>query len=298
MLDPLRPYPDSATDFAPIQISGSEFAITDELGAPLGLTLRMLYSPSLEYLLRIEQPAGDNYGESATLKVDISPAFINGLRLTPSTAYPAHILSIQAQGLSTMLGTQLFSGDVLLDRTITFRFPRTLVKQLSILLYQENYVLNQHSVDPADQVKRATLAQLQAALPFAVQSIAPPGAQLLSGAQYDFGVRDIAGVGSTTNAAANSPGILISGPCDVAGLPEVIRFDAEWNGNVRMYLEVQETYGDGTTSAVAETAIRPASCLPYAPIAPGASSATFWLKFILLEDLSVIQRFLLQVCLQ
>src|ERR1035441_7491490 len=125
MLDPLRPYPDSATDFAPIQISGSEFAITDELGAPLGLTLRMLYSPSLEYLLRIEQPAGDNYGESATLKVDISPAFINGLRLTPTTAYPAHILSIQAQGLSTMLGTQLFSGDVLLDRTITFRFPRS-----------------------------------------------------------------------------------------------------------------------------------------------------------------------------
>ena len=98
--------------------------------------------------------------------------------------------------------------------------------------------------------------------------------------------------------APNSPGILISGPYDVAGLPEVIRFDAAWNGNVLAYLEVQETYGDATTSAVVETAIYPASCLPYVPVAQVAISVTFWIKFILLQELSVVERFLLQVCLQ
>ena len=295
MLDPLRPYPDDATSYAPIELPSGLFAITDELGAPLGLTLQMVSAPSLEYLLRIEQVVASGYGESATLEIDFPPSYLNGLRLAPAAPYPATIQGIQVFGVSDTACTQIFQGSLLLDRDVTFRFDRTLVRRALVFLRQEGYTLNQHQLNPPDFAKRSLLAQLQAVLPFSVQSIAPPASQLLIGAQYDFGLRDVAGVNSTTAVVVNRPGILISGPYSVTSSPEVLRFDAVLDGEVGTYLEVQETYDDGTLSAVVEMQIAAPCTLPYTPLAPSAIETTFWLKFILRSEMSIAERFLLQV---
>src|SRR5208282_4723631 len=45
MLDPARPYPDDTKNFIPIDIQGSNFPLTDELGVPLGLYIQMVGIP-------------------------------------------------------------------------------------------------------------------------------------------------------------------------------------------------------------------------------------------------------------
>jgi hypothetical protein len=299
MFDPARPYPDDETKFQAIDIVDGAFPVTDELGVPTGLTIKMVSKPVAEYVLQVSTPALPNYGATAVLEVEFErPAYMNGFNLVPFTTFPARLTTIAAEDFSSDTRQTLYSGSgVVLDRSMVLRFPRRLVRRIFLTFYQENYSLKEHTVDSGDKLRRDILASLQPILPFSVQRISKSLPQRFRGAQYEFGVEHLVGLDSTPSL----PGVFVSGPYQVLGCPEVIRLDADIQGTVDLYLCFRAFDGAGTVKDVQlqGTAITPGSTIvfPFADtLDRGQVDHTdVYVKAVNRTSLSLLKRFVLQI---
>ena len=218
-LDADNLYPDPQQSFVPVAVErdpqGDWFPITDELGAPVGIFMRPVIFLAMEYLLRIETPAEQNsgIGMGAILEVELErPGYYNVLRVEPFTDLPAHLTKIDAEGVvADQVGT-VFSGDVLIDRPMEIRISQpdgspVYIRKLFLTLLQQNYSLTEQTVNPADQFRRDSLAQLQAVIPFTTRRIDASTPQRLVGAQYEFGLRGI----SAKNRRSEEPAFWFPG---------------------------------------------------------------------------------------
>ena len=214
--DAATPFPDVRKDYFPIAITvDGWFPVVDELGSPLGIEIQpVLGNITYEALLRIEVVASSSFGVTGTLEIEFDrPGYYNGLRLSPFVNMPVSLTQIRAEGMYT-IGTTLpiFEGDVLIDRPVSIRFADSFgkpiyVRRLYLDFYQPGYDLKQHVVNPADQARQNALARLQTVLPFSDRAVQGAVPASLVGAQYEFGLRDIAG--ERYNQAG--PGVFVSG---------------------------------------------------------------------------------------
>lgn len=304
MLDPARMYPDGVTDMLPMDLDGTRFPIMDEAGNPLGFWLEMKQIPGAECMLRLESSRpreltpGD-FGAGATLEIEFDrPIYLNGLYVAPFVNFPVFVRSIKAEGMTTATSETLFSGNILLDRAQTIRFDRRLVRRLFLQLYQENYTVKEHLVDPEDKDKRDAFATLQTVLPFTVRRIDRAVPKKVFGFQYELGLRNIAGEDwvPQIDRAKKKPGIYTGGPYRTETIPEVVRLDAEYTGTVSFYLLYRKRMEDGTISDFVEQALTPGTAIAFSKEdMAGVQSADFYLKFVLKEEFAVVSKFLLQV---
>jgi hypothetical protein len=97
------------------------------------------------------------------------------------------------------------------------------------------------------------------------------------GAQYAFGLRDIAG--ERYNQAG--PGVFVSGPFHLDGMPEIIRLDADITGQVDCYLICRPAGILVTTDRVVQQLI-PGTAFSFPDVWLGAlpASADFYLKWV------------------
>jgi hypothetical protein len=234
MLDPVRPYPDDTTTFLPTNITNGRFPLTDELGTPVGLYMKVLQTPATDYLIRVTTPAsGAQPGPIATLTVEFgTSSYMTGISVSPFTDQPLRLLILETQGFTADTRHNVYAGSQILDRQTTFTFPRQLVGKLFLTVAQENYSLKEYTQDPPDKLRRDTLSSLQAGLPFASRRVQPAPLLFHRGAQYDFGLEHIAGV----DWSFQIPGVYVSGPYRLSSCPEVIRFDASFIGSPQFYL--------------------------------------------------------------
>ncbi|MGC1582158.1 MAG: hypothetical protein WA766_11775 [Candidatus Acidiferrales bacterium] len=297
MLDPSRPYPDNTTIFIPIDIQGGSFPITDELGVPLGLFLQMVGIPLGEMVLEVTTPGSSTFGESAQLTVSLEKAaYMNGLQLTPFTNFPMTVTKVVAVGFTENIQTTVLDIPFILNQAATIVFPRQLVRQFIISLYQQNYSLKEYQYQAPDSLRRNTLANLQATLPFSVQRPQPSTLQFLEGAMYEFGIENLAAF----DIQPNLPGVFISGPLLVSGQPEVIRLDAELinmpqSPTPAVYLTyIAYNSNDEIIDASYDTAMTPGTCIPY-PSIYIADHVQFFIKLVFREQYSIAEQYLLQV---
>ena len=185
----------------------------------------------------------------------------------------------------------------MVDRPVSIRFADAdgnpvFVRRLFLDLYQPNYSLKE-LVNPADQARQDSLARLQTVLPFSDRPVQGAVPVSLVGAQYEFGLRDIAG--ERYNPAG--PGVFVSGPFHVDGMPEILRLDADITGQVDCYLVCRPS-GLSPESDVRVLQFVPGVALSFPDAwAPRATptSADLYLKWVLRSDDAVLTRFLLQV---
>ena len=115
----------------------------------------------------------------------------------------------------------------------------------------------------------------------------------LVGAQYEIGLRDIAG--ERYNPAG--PGVFVSGPFHVDGMPEIFRLDVDITGQVDCYLYCRPS-GLGPESDVIVLQLVPGIAQPFPDLwypRVTLTSADFYLKWVFRSDDAVLTRFLLQV---
>jgi hypothetical protein len=308
MLDPARPYPDTETKFLPIELTAdnngrrTRFPITDELGVPTGLCLKMLVRPQAEYLFTVTTPAvGVNAGATVTLTVELErPAYINVLSISPFTNFPARIQSVDTQSFTTDTRLAVYSqGNVpgiLLDRPVRLKFPRRLIRKLFITLYQENYSLKEHSIDQPDKLRREVLGSLQSSLPNSIRRPLKVHPVLVRGSQYDFGLENI--VGEDWNSTL--PGVFVAGSYKLGNCPEILRFDAEYQGNPSFYLCYRGYDSAGAVIDENTTGfqISTGSCIVF-PWAGGADLSKIvrtdlYLKFLFTTSADMVERFMIQ----
>src|ERR1039458_4753746 len=303
MFDAITPFPDVRKDYFPIAITvDGWFPVVDELGSPLGIEIQpVLGNITYEALLRIEVVASSSFGVTGTLEIEFDrPGYYNGLRLSPFVNMPISLTKIRAEGMYT-LGTTppIFEGDVLIDRPVSIRFADSFgkpiyVRRLYLDFYQPSYDLKEHLVNPADQARQDALARLQTVLPFSDRAVQGAVPASLVGAQYEFGLRDIAG--ERYNPAG--PGVFVSGPFHLDGMPEIIRLDADITGQVDCYLYCRPYGISDTTNRIVKLPFVPGTAFsfPDIPWTAGAlTGADFYLKWVFRSDDAVLTRFLLQV---
>ena len=302
MFDAATPFPDVRKNYFPIEITADGwFPVVDELGSPLGIQIQPVPGNIYyEALLRIEVAASFSFGVTGTLEVEFDrPGYYNGLRLTPFVNMPVILTKIRAEGMYTLDSTPpIFEGDVLIDRPMSIRFADAkgkpiYVRRLYLDFYQPNYDLKQHLVNPADQVRQDALARLQTVLPFSDRAVQGTMPASLVGAQYEFGLRDIAG--ERYNPAG--PGVFVSGPFHLDGMPEIIRLDADTVGIVDCYLICRPQGISVTTDRIVKSPFVPGTAFSFPDIwtAGALTGADFYLKWVFRSDDAVLTRFLLQV---
>ena len=301
MFDAITPFSDVRKNYFPIEITADGyFPVVDELGSPLGIEIRPKKGHlNYEALLRIETNANDTFGVLAQLEIEFDrPGYYNSLRLTPFVNMPVSLLKIQAEGMLTNLNSApIFEGNALIDRPMSIRFADAkgnpvFVRRLFLDLYQPNYSLKEHLVNPADQARQDSLARLQTVLPFSDRPVQGAVPASLVGAQYEFGLRDIAG--ERYNPAG--PGVFVSGPFHVDGMPEIIRLDADTAGQVDCYLVCRPAGIPVTTDRIVQQLVSGAAfSFPDVWTAGTLTSADFYLKWVFRSDDAVLTRFLLQV---
>jgi hypothetical protein len=303
LFDPVNPFPDVTQDYFPIDIKDGWFPAVDELGRPTGITFQPVGKPDSEALIRLEMVADPNYGTSAALEVDFSkPGYMNGIRLTPFSGLPMRLRQIDVQGTASATTATIFTGDVAIDRTVSVRFQNpdgssVYVRKLFLTFYQENYSLVEQVEEASDQLRRDALARLQSTIPFSTAPVDTGSILRTTGAQYDFGLRDIVG----ERYIPDGPGLLVSGPFSVEGPAEIVRFDAEaiatdaylmWEAIVAETGEVLTSLAG--TPLVSGTAVAVPTLIT---VPPGDTllKTSFYVKWALRSETSVVTRFLLQV---
>ena len=297
MLDLGRPYPDDTTEYTPIALDAGRFPLTDELGTPTGLYMRLMGIPQTEQKFQVTTPAASSYGSKANLVIDLErPAYITGLTLSPFSSFPARLTGVTCEG-SGLLPTVLFHGSVLFDRKMTVCFPRTVVRRLTLTFIQENYTFKEYTVDPPDKFRRDTLASLQAVLPFAVRRTAAGLPVSHRGALYEFGLEDIAGVDWNPQV----PGILVTGPYRVAGIPDVLSLALSTRGSVDtwLYSMSYSSAGQKVDENLTGTQLVSGTSIPV-PLSDTLdrsliSYTDFYLKFISRSSDAIVEKFFLQV---
>lgn len=316
MLDVARPYPDTETAFDPIAITVDPsdhrtlFPVTDELGVPTGLTLKVLNRPLFEYYFQITTPAQPQYGAIAVLEIDLTrPTYLNGLTIAPFSTYPIRLVKVETESFTTDTRQTVGAPNALLDRPMVLTFPTTLLRKIYLTCYQENYNLSEHVVQPPDALRRDTLFSLQTVLPFNVRRPSRAVPVFLRGAQYVFGLEDISGINTTPTL----PGIFIAGPHHFKGCPDVFRFDASvidpasfdlfdvylcWKAYDFTGVLIDSNLADDSLTAVE---IEEGQCAVWPFSDPSTSSRgsidhiDIFLKFVFRDQEVVLQRYLLQV---
>jgi hypothetical protein len=236
MLDPARPYPDGATSFPPIAWSvdskgNRALPVTDERGTPTGMYIEIgSAAPTQAYLLQaVGQASPNTVGATAVLEVDFAQlSYLTVLRVTPFTTFPMILTKVEIQGITTNTRQTVWSGSTPIDQPTALHLDETLgtnplVSKAFLTFYQPNYSLKQQTVTPPDALRLNVMSQLQAVLPFNARNVVPPPAVVYTGAQYEFGVADVSGESWTALS-----GVFVSGPVRFVGIPELIRFDADF----------------------------------------------------------------------
>jgi|GEM_PF-2212797 hypothetical protein len=192
----------------------------------------------------------------------------------------------------------LFEGAALLDRPVSLRFADAggkpiYVRRLYLDFYQPSYSLKQHLVDPADQTRQDAMARLQTVLPFSDRAVQGAVPTSLVGAQYEFGLRDIAG----ERYNPPGPGVFVSGPFHLDGMPEILRLDADITGDVDCYLICRPQGIPVTLDRVVKAPFVPGTAFSFPDVwtAGALTGADFYLKWVFRSDDAVLTRFLLQV---
>jgi hypothetical protein len=237
MLDPARPYPDGATSFPPIAWSMDSkgnlaLPVTDELGTPTGMYIEIgSAAPTQAYLLQaVGQASPNTVGATALLEIDFAQlSYLTVLRVTPFTTFPMILTKVEIQGITTNTRQTVWSGSTQIDQPTALHLDQImginpLVSKVFLTFYQPNYSLKQQTVTPPDALRLNVMSQLQAVLPFNARNVVPPPAVVYTGAQYEFGVADVSGESWTALS-----GVFVSGPVRFVGIPELIRFDAEFS---------------------------------------------------------------------
>src|SRR5450756_1773475 len=286
MFDAATPFPDVRKNYFPIEIVDGWFPVVDELGSPLGIQIQPVPGNiSYEALLRIEVAASSNFGVTVTLEVEFDrPGYYNGLRLTPFVNMPVILTRIRVEGMLALGTLPIFEGNVLLDRPVSVRFVGTdsagnpvpiYVRRLYLDFYQPSYSLKQHLVNPADQTRQDAMARLQTVLPFSDRAVQGAVPTSLVGAQYEFGLRDIAG--ERYNPAG--PGVFVSGPFHLDGMPEILRLDADITGDVDCYLICRPQGISVTTDRVVVSPFVPGTAFSFPDVwtAGALTGADFYL---------------------
>jgi hypothetical protein len=236
MLDPARPYPDGATLFPPIAWSMDSkgnlaLPVTDEIGTPTGMYIEIGSAvPTQAYLLQaVGQASPNTVGATALLEIDFAQlSYLTVLRMTPFTTFPMILTKVEIQGITTNTRQTVWSGSTPIDQPTALHLDATLgtnplVSKAFLTFYQPNYSLKQQTVTPPDALRLNVMSQLQAVLPFNARNVVPPPAVVYTGAQYEFGVADVSGESWTALS-----GVFVSGPVRFVGIPELIRFDADF----------------------------------------------------------------------
>lgn len=302
LFDPENPFPDVTQNYFPISIVDGWYPVVDELGRALGTSFQPLSNPTTEYLLRIENQISASYGVTSQLEVDFEyPAYMNGFHLEPFSGLPMRLLRIEGEGLVTGSTISLFEGDVPIDQARSIRFTNSdgslpYLSRITLTIYQENYLLVEQISETPDQLRQDSLVRLQSIVPFASQIVTPSLPKKISGAQYDFGLRNLSG----ERWYPAGPGVHISGPFEVTGSPEVIRFDVQDIGSNRYYLMYQlfDTAGVAQGLVSSTDVITSGSVFSFPDlVAPSftVGKVQFYLKSVLLQDMSVLTRYLLQI---
>ena len=309
MFDAATPFSDVRTSYFPIEITADGyFPVVDELGLPLGIEIRPKAGLNYEALLRIETNANDDFGVTTRLEIEFDrPGYYNGLRLTPFVNMPVCLTQIQSEGMLTLgAAPDIFYGNVLIDRPVSIRFADSkgnpvFVRRLFLTLYQPNYSLTEQLVSPSDQLRQESLARLQTVLPFSDRPVQPSLPTSLVGAQYNFGLRDIAGerynpiYPPSMLTPTPAQGVFVSGPFHIDGMPEIIRKDAEVSGSVDCYL-ICRPAGAGPSGDVIVAQLK-GDAISFLDAWGGATFAScdLYLKWVFRSDDAVLTRFLLQV---
>ena len=227
MLDPVNPYPDTETVFAPILMAldgtgvRSLFPIINERGVPTGLFFSLLRQLDTERLLLISTPANTTYGAAAVLEIQLErPAYVNALHLTPFSGYPATMLLLEAEGFTSNTLTTLIQGPIPLDKEVSYLFPTQLISKFYLHLRQENYTLEQYQQSPADKLRRDLMQSLQSSLPLNVAQSLPSLPTLLDGAEYSFGLESIV----AENVSYLQESIWVSGPYRIPFRPQLLSY--------------------------------------------------------------------------
>jgi hypothetical protein len=307
MLDADHPYPDGETNFLPIDIQpvfendikiADNFPLTDELGVPSGLFMRMLSRPQLDFYLRVSTEAiGSRPGAEALLEVEFErPAYINGLSLAPFVNFPMRLISFEVQGLTSDTRHLVYEGETVVDRPLTVRFPRQLVRRVFLKLFQENYTLKEHVIDPPDKLRRDALGAVQSSLPYSVRRIQRAVVKRLRGVQYDFGLEHIVG----QDWSFTLPGVFIIGPLRFTGAPEVLRLDVDVIGSPEIYLCFRALDASGIEKDVQLQGMLLSSgsavVFPFAPTVERIKVTTtnLYLKVVFRTEEDMIERYLVQ----
>jgi hypothetical protein len=312
MLDPARPYPDGETNFNPIELTVdtsdnlTQFPITDETGAPTGLTLEMIGQPIYSYYFEITTPAYPQCGATAQLEIDLSnPTYMNGLVLSPFSSYPLRLVKVETQAFEENTRQVIGTPNALLDRPLTLTFPTTLLDKAFLTLYQESYDLSEYVVQPPDYIRRDALFSIQAVLPYNVQREQRAVPTYYRGAEYIFGIEDVAGIAATSVL----PGIFIAGAQHFSGCPDILRYDVDYidptsiGDNFDTYLcwiayNSSDIIVDEELTGIK---IYPNTCTvwpfsnPSIPASGTIDHVDIFLKFVLRNPEVVLQKYLLQV---
>lgn len=308
MLDPSRPYQDSETQFDPIAITVDPsdhrtlFPITDELGVPTGLTLKVLSQPLFQYYLLITTPATPQFGATAVLEIDLAtPTYMNSLQIAPFTTYPTRLVKVETQSFTADTKQIVGVPNALLDRPLVLTFPTTLLSKVFLTLYQENYSLDTLVAEPPDALRRDTLVALQAVLPFNVRRPQRAVPQFFTGAQYTLGLENIAGLNETPIL----PGIFIAGPQHFVGCPDVFRFDTEitFPDQLEVYLcwKAYDRSGVVINAELNGHLIQAGECAVWPFPSPSILDRTsvdhvdIFFKFVFRSSEAVLRRYLMQV---
>lgn len=311
MMDPNRPYPDTEKLFNPIEIGLDSsnrrtlFPITDETGVPNGLTIQVVGRPMFEYYFQISTPGQPQAGATAVLEIDLSsPAYLNGVSLAPFSAFPMRLSKVEIEPFITDTRQILGTPNTLIDRPLALTFPTTLLRKIFLTCHQESYNLTEHVVKPTDSLRRDTLASVQSVLPFNIHRAGKTVPVFFRGAQYAFGLEDIAGLAATPVL----PGVFISGPYHFGFAPEVFRFDADIfdpnsinTSNVYLCWIAYNSAGLIIDQELSGVMINQGACeiWPFASLSlldrGNIHNIDIFLKFVIRDKNAVVQRFLLQV---
>lgn len=299
MLDINRPYRDDETSFIPLGIVNGQFPLTDETGLPNGLFFTIKTQPKTDYTLLITTPGASSYGPRVTLEIDLdAPKYCNTLSIKPFNAYPAKLITVELEGLTSTTRTPVYQGSTLVDSALNIRFPRQLVTSIYLTFVQENYTITEFQDLSTDSLRRATMATVEASLPFTLGQYIPPVTTTQRGYEYSLGFEEIEG----QDVQAVLPGVLVQGPYVIQGCPSIFRLDLEAIGTFDTYLCFSAFNSAGVLlDSSTGTLLTPgvAFLFPFNPatVLSNVASVQVSLKIALRDASSILSRYNMQATL-
>jgi hypothetical protein len=302
MLDPNRTAPDDTADNPVTIVDGLKFPITDEIGNPTGMTLEVKNTVTREFtvLVQSSRPVNDTFafGVPATLEIEFDrPMFLNGVHLDPFVNFPALLRGIYCEGILGNDPAYVWQGNYNLDRGQDIMFATREVIKMRLDFFQPNYSIKNHLVNTKNRDRVDAMTAIQAALPYQVRNLNRRLTEERSGCQYEFGLREVAGISSAPEMSVilGKQPVFYNGPYKAAGQPDVFRVDTDVIGAVLTSVVTREYAADQTAQADVETEIVSGETFVYDPVTESPAAVEFFVKFQLLSPDAVVQRFSLQV---